>query len=155
MRRALLRVHLALALVVVLGAAFVRAEPAVDPRAEGERAVRAVLAEQVAAWNRHDLEGYMRGYLRSPELRFFAGASVTRGWQETLDRYRKRYQEGGKEMGTLEMRDVEVQVLSPSHAFARGRWHLAFSDGKTAEGLFTLLLEKQRDGFRIVHDHSS
>lgn len=152
-RRAPLRAHLALALV--LGAALARAEPAADPRAASERAVRALLAEQVAAWNRRDLEGYMRGYLRAPELRFFAGASVTRGWQETLDRYRKRYQSEGKEMGTLEMRDVEVQVLSPQHAFARGRWHLAFGDGKTAEGLFTLLLERQREGFRIVHDHSS
>jgi len=29
------------------------------------------------------------------------------------------------------------------------------SDGKIVEGLFTLLLKKFSDGWRIVHDHSS
>ncbi|HNG96278.1 MAG TPA: DUF4440 domain-containing protein, partial [Acidobacteriota bacterium] len=32
------------------------------------REVRAVLDAQVAAWNRGDLEGFMKGYWRSPEL---------------------------------------------------------------------------------------
>lgn len=146
----------ALALVLLLGAAPARAEnPKPGSPAADEAAVRALLADQVAAWNRHDLEGYMRGYWNSPELRFFAGAAVTRGWRETLERYRRRYQSDGKEMGALEMREVEVQVLSPKHAFAHGHWHLTFSDGKTAEGLFTLLLEKKPEGWRVVHDHSS
>ena len=125
--------------------------PAVAP----ERAIRVVLDLQVTAWNRHDLEGYMAGYWRSPELRFFAGDKATRGWQETLDRYRQRYQADGKEMGQLVMKDVEVQVLSPTHAFVRGAWHLTFSDGKTAGGLYTLLMQKRAEGWRVVHDHSS
>ena len=83
------------------------------------------------------------------------GDKVTRGWQETLDRYRKRYQGEGKEMGTLVMRDVEVRLVSTTHAFVRGAWHLAFSDGKEAGGLYTLLVERRPEGWRIVHDHSS
>src|SRR5947209_20489038 len=48
-----------------------------------EQAVRAVLDAQVAAWNRGDLEGFMAGYWQSPDLTFFSGDKVTRGWPAT------------------------------------------------------------------------
>jgi ketosteroid isomerase-like protein len=115
---------------------------------------KALLDNQVAAWNKKDLEGFMSGYWKSPELTFFGGKEITRGWQATLERYRKKYQSEGKEMGTLSFTDLEVQTFD-AMAFARGRWHLKFSDGKTAEGLFSLILKKLPEGWRIVHDHSS
>src|SRR5689334_82918 len=97
-----------------------------DANADAERAVRLVLADQVAAWNRGDLEGYMAGYWRSPQLTFYAGGSVTTGWDETLARYRRRYQGEGKAMGTLNFANLQVEVLGPSAALARGRWVLHF-----------------------------
>ena len=42
-------------------------------------AVRAVLDEQVAAWNRGDVEAFMEGYARSSETTFVSGANVVRG----------------------------------------------------------------------------
>ena len=62
--------------------------------------VQQVLQQQEGAWNRGDLEAFMSGYWKSPELTFF-GAEKTSGWQATLERYRKRYQAGGREMGKL------------------------------------------------------
>jgi beta-aspartyl-peptidase (threonine type) len=58
-------------------------------------------------------------------------------------------------MGNLEFRDVEVDVLAPDAAFARGRWELTMADGKKPGGLFTLILRKFPEGWRIVHDHTS
>src|SRR4051812_35547056 len=117
----------------------------------------ALLAAQQAAWNRGDLEGYMAGYWRSPELTFFSGATITKGWQPTLDRYRKRYQGEGREMGQLTFSDLEVQPLDGGAFFTRGRWLLTFKDKskKPAQGVFTLLLRHVDEGLRIVHDHSS
>jgi ketosteroid isomerase-like protein len=115
---------------------------------------RATLEAQVAAWNRKDLEGYMAGYWKSPELTFFGGKEITKGWQATLDRYRQRYQSGGREMGTLSFDGLEIESFGDA-ALGRGRWHLKFSDGKTADGLFSVLLRKLPEGWRIVHDHSS
>ena len=66
------------------------------------KAIERVLRTQQNAWNRHDLEGFMAGYWKSDELTFFSGANVTRGWQATLDRYRRHYQSPGTEMGKLE-----------------------------------------------------
>ena len=131
----------------------------VDPFAHAgqgpEPAIRALLGRQVEAWNRRDLEGYMGGYWRSPDLTFYGGDTVTRGWHETLQRYRTRYQGEGKEMGRLEMTEVEVELVAPRVAVVRGRWHLAMADGKARQGLFTLLLRRLPEGWRVVHDHSS
>jgi ketosteroid isomerase-like protein len=114
-----------------------------------------VLQAQQDAWNRHDLKGFMSGYWNSPDLTFFSGAQRTSGWQGALDRYRKNYQEQGKEMGKLEFSDLRIEPLSDDAAFVRGAWHLTMSDGKTPHGLFTLIFRKFPEGWKIVHDHTS
>lgn len=118
-------------------------------------AVRAVLDAQVEAWNRGDLEGYMAGYWKSPDLVFFSNGQETRGWQPTLDRYRTRYQGAGKQMGRLDFPAMDVLMLGPDAALARGRWRLKMPDGKELTGMTTVVLRKMREGWRIVHDHSS
>jgi len=119
-----------------------------------EAAVRAVLQAQVDAWNHHDLEGFMHGYWNSPELTFFSGATETKGWQPTLERYEKRYQSPGTTMGTLSFSDLRVGTLGPGAAFVRGRFHLAMPDGKQPAGAFTLIFRRFPEGRRIVHDHT-
>lgn len=135
--------------------ALLLAACATVPAADERTAIRQVLDQQVAAWNRGDLEAYMAGYTRGDELTFFSGANVTHGWQPTLDRYRKRYQGEGKEMGTLTFSDVKIDVVAHDAAFVRGAWHLAMKQGESPHGLFTLLMRKTDVGWRIVHDHSS
>ena len=117
--------------------------------------VEQVLRRQQEAWNHHDLEAFMSGYWNSPDLTFFSGVQKTSGWQPTLDRYRKNYQGGGKEMGQLEFSDLNIQELSPDAAFVRGAWHLTMSDGKTPHGLFTLVFRKFPEGWKVIHDHTS
>src|SRR5260370_14424867 len=111
--------------------------------AESEEAVRQVIAAQAAAWNRKDLEGYMEGYWHSPDLTFFSGATVTNGWEPTLERYRQKYQGQGKEMGALTFSDLQIDILGPEAAFVRGKWQLKMSDGKMPRGLFTLVFRKR------------
>ncbi|HEY8506134.1 MAG TPA: nuclear transport factor 2 family protein, partial [Gemmataceae bacterium] len=101
-----------------------------------------------------DLKGFMRGYWKSEKLTFFSGSDWTAGWQATLERYRKKYQGEGKEMGRLTFSELEVELLSPDAAFVRGRFTLVTSAGKPT-GLFTLILRKLPGGWRIVHDHTS
>ena len=120
-----------------------------------QAAIRAVLQSQVDAWNRHDLDAFMAGYWSSPNLTFFSGAKETRGWQATLDRYRKNYQSGDAEMGKLEFSDLQVEMLGPQSAFVRGKFHLTLSNGKQPHGLFTLIFREFPEGWRIIHDHSS
>src|SRR6185436_9240178 len=117
------------------------------------RDIKAVLDRQVEAWNRRDLEGFMNGYWRSERLTFFSAATKTTGWQATIDRYRKRYQSEGREMGHLDFYDQQLDLLGPRAAVVRGRWRLK-TGATEAGGLFTLIFRKFDDGWKIVHDHT-
>ena len=120
-----------------------------------ERAIRQVLDRQTEAWNRGDLEGYMQGYWKSPDLTFYSGGTITGGWEATLARYRKRYQSEGKEMGKLDFPEETIELFGPDAAVARGRWRLSLSAGTQMSGLYTVILRRRPEGWRIVHDHSS
>jgi beta-aspartyl-peptidase (threonine type) len=120
----------------------------------GEPEIRALLDRQVEAWNRHDLEGFMQGYWSSPDLTFFSNTTVTSGWQSTLERYRKRYQSEGAEMGKLEFLDLKVEMMGERAAFVRGRYRLKMTSNESG-GLFTLIVKKMGEDWRIVHDHTS
>jgi ketosteroid isomerase-like protein len=117
------------------------------------REIRAVLDRQVAAWNRRDIEGFMAGYWRSPDLTFYSGGTETKGWQGTIDRYRASYLSEGREMGQLTFSDLRIEVLGKDSAFVRGRWQLKMSNTSPG-GLFTLIFRKFSDGWKIVHDHT-
>jgi beta-aspartyl-peptidase (threonine type) len=131
-----------------------------SPRSFGQEntaatAIGKVLDAQVASWNKGDLLGFMEGYWRSPDLRFFSGNNKTQGWQATLDRYRKKYQGEGKEMGKLTFSELDITVLGADHALVRGRWQVVLPEG-TSRGLFTLIFRKTAaSGWRIIHDHTS
>ena len=127
--------------------------PGADDGAEG---VLAVARAQQEAWNRGDLAGYMSaGYLRSSEIAFFSGGEDTRGYDPVLDRYSRRYAEGGAEMGRVEFSSLEALPLGEQHALLRGRWDLDFEREPDVGGLFTLIFRRTPEGWRIVHDHTS
>src|SRR5690349_16455988 len=90
-------------------------------------AVRAVLTEQVEAWNKGDLDRFLGTYWDSDELTFFSGGAVSKGRKAVAERYRKNYRAEGKEMGKLTFSDMEVQELGPDAAMARARWKLVTS----------------------------
>ncbi len=127
------------------------------PEPEEDRAaIVALLTDQAAAWNRGDIPAFMEGYWRSPALSFTSRGKVARGFDETLDRYRKAYPDRAA-MGTLAFSDLEVSLLPPDAAWALGRWRLDGVEGASSPpgGVFTLILRRDRGAWRIVHDHTS
>ena len=119
-----------------------------------ESDIRDVMNKQVAAWNRGDIDGFMRGYWNSDDLVFVSGANVTRGWRPTLEHYKKSYDSRAK-MGTLAFSDLEVTVLAPNAAVVLGSWALA-RDNDNPHGKFTLTFRRfPRVGWRIIIDHTS
>lgn len=116
----------------------------------------AVLRAQESAWNAGDIRGFMSaGYWRSDELQFLSGGSWTKGYEPVLARYEARYTKDGAQMGRLSFSDLDPVVLAPDAGFVRGRWRLEFSDGKSMAGLFTLVMRRFPEGWRIVSDHTS
>lgn len=134
-----------------------RADAQDDSRFYGndKRAIEKLLRKQQQAWNRHDLEAFMSGYWNSPNLTFFSGAEQHDGWQSTMDRYLATYGSPGREMGTLDFSNLRIEVPCQQFAFVRGAWKLTMSHGTPPHGIFTLVLQKFPDGWKIVHDHTS
>jgi beta-aspartyl-peptidase (threonine type) len=122
--------------------------------ATAETEIRALLDNQTAAWNRGDLEGFMAGYWRSAELTLSSGKEHYQGWQTTLDRYRSRYQGDSEKMGHLTLGSLDIGLLGSDVALVRGRWY-AVNGPHSMDGLFTLVLRRFAEGWRIVHDHTS
>jgi ketosteroid isomerase-like protein len=121
---------------------------------KNQAAIQVVLDDQVSCWNNGDLEGFMRGYWNSDELEFKSSDKITNGWQATFDRYKKKYQSDGAEMGTLKFSNLVIADKSPE-AIVTGDWHLTMKDGKTPHGSFNLKLELKPDGWKIVRDETT
>jgi ketosteroid isomerase-like protein len=118
-----------------------------------EAEVLAVLESQVAAWNRGDIAGYMAGYWRSASTVFVSDGALTKGFDEVAGRYAARYRTR-EDMGTLAFEDLEVRIIAPTTAVAHGVWRLRRMSDEPW-GRFTLIVEKKKEGWRIVHDHTS
>ena len=141
-----------LVLAVLLGAALFA--PAVGIAKPDERAaIRALLEAQAKAWNAGDIEGFMTGYWKSDETEFAGASGVLRGWQALLDRYRRTYPDRTA-MGQLTFSDLSINVLSADAAYIVGRWQLERENDHPG-GVFTLIVRKFPEGWRIVHDHTS
>ncbi len=119
------------------------------------RQVRAVLNQQVDDWNKGNLDGFLTGYWKSPKVVFMSGGHRFDGFEAMRDRYHRRYKAEGKAMGQLAFSELELESLGPESVFARGRFSLTMPDGTKPTGLFTLIVRKFPDGWKIVHDHTS
>ncbi len=123
--------------------------------ASPEQDIRRVLDDQVAAWNRGDIPGFMEGYDKS-ESTTFVGSTITKGHAEVLANYRKRYPTREK-MGTLRFSDLEFQPLGADYAYVIGRFHLdrPARAGGESSGIFSLLFHKTGKGWKVILDHTS
>ena len=119
----------------------------------GRKAIEEVLVAQQAAWNRGDVDAFLVGYWRSPELTFSGSSGVSRGWDGVLARYRKSYPDRAA-MGQLDFTGLEFRFLGPDAALVLGQWHLKREAGDIG-GVFTLVWQKFPDGWKIIHDHTS
>jgi ketosteroid isomerase-like protein len=116
--------------------------------------VTGVLEAQAVAWNRGDLAGYMAGYAKTDALVFTSGGHVRRGWQTAFDHYQAKYAKDPAAMGHLVFEILSVDPIGADGAVVLGNWILTRSpsDGR---GVFTVILERRPEGWRIVHDHTS
>jgi uncharacterized protein (TIGR02246 family) len=127
--------------------------------------VAALLATQAEAWNRGDLAAFSSVY--AADAAFASPSGLTRGRDEVLDRYRRKYPDaasrGRLAFDVIETRlasGVEVSVLgdavpSDVHGVSvLARWRLSYADKPEAAGLTLLVLRPRGDSWEIVQDAS-
>ena len=120
---------------------------------KNEQKIRELLTMQTESWNRGDIEGFMETYWKNDSLLFIGKNGVRRGWQETLNNYKRGYPDTAA-MGKLSFDIIKVEKLSSRYYFVVGKWMLTRSIGNLS-GHYNLLMKKIRGKWVIVADHSS
>jgi peptidoglycan/xylan/chitin deacetylase (PgdA/CDA1 family) len=132
---------------------------------QARQAVTDLLTEQAEAWSRGDLDAFCSVY--ADDAVFVSTSGLTRGRQEILDRYRRRYPDRGA-MGTLHLEVVEFNPAAgveesmlgearPSAihgASVVARWTLSYPDREALTGLTLLAMRREGERWIIVHDAS-
>ena len=128
------------ATLVLAGALAALAPPTVDE----------VIAAQVAAWNRGDLESFCAAY--AEDAVFVSPKGVTKGRAGVLARYRSRYPNKAA-MGTRKL-EIQERSIRGESATLVARWVLTYADAKEASGFTLIVLERTPGGWQITRDAS-
>ena len=118
-----------------------------------EKEIRNLLATQIDAWNRGNIDEFMIGYWNNDSLMFIGKNGVTYGYTNTLKNYKKSYSDTAQ-MGKLSFDLLQVKKISADAYFVVGKWFLKRSVGDIG-GHYTLLFRKIKGKWVIVADHSS
>lgn len=118
-----------------------------------EKEILGILDRQTQAWNRGDLEAFMKGYWENDSLMYIGKGGVTYGYASTLNSYKKNYGDTAR-MGKLKFDILHVKSMGPDHYFVVGKWFLTRSAGNVG-GHYTLIFKKIKGEWVIISDHSS
>lgn len=111
-----------------------------------------VMKLQEVAWSANDLEDFMQGYWKSDSLKFYGSNGLTRGWQQTLDNYKKGYPTK-EHSGVLSFTIDDMTRIDDGSYWVMGQYHLKRKIGD-ANGVFLIIFKKIDGQWKIVADMS-
>lgn len=118
-----------------------------------KKAILEVLNAQKDAWNNYDIEAFMEGYWQSEELKFYGAGGVIKGWQSTLNRYKKSYPTKAH-FGNLRFVFNDISPINEGAYSVMGEFHLTRDVGD-ANGIFMLILKKIDGDWKVIADTSA
>lgn len=131
---------------------FIFNSTAQTTQVEDKAAIISVMKTQEKAWSNNDLEGFMQGYWKNDSLKFYGSRGLTRGWQQTLDNYKKGYPTKD-ESGTLNFTIDDISKIDQGSYWVMGQYHLKRAVGD-ANGVFLIIFKKINGEWKIVADMS-
>jgi len=118
-----------------------------------EKEVYDQMMKMVEAWNRHDLDAYLDGFLHSDDIVLVVEGETIRGW-DLLSKALHGGYPNPQEMGTLTVDRMQVQMLAPDLAFVLIWYTMAFPK-KNQYGTDTAIVKKVPEGWREMTSHTS
>ena len=126
---------------------------ALQAQNEDIKAIHQILDEQAIAWSNNDLEGFMQGYWKSDDLTYFSGGKITKGWQTTLDNYKKGFPTKAHS-GKLDFKIAEITKVSDDIYYVMGEYYLTREVGNS-NGSFMIIFKRMNNGeWKIIADSS-
>ena len=111
-----------------------------------------VMTTQEIAWSLRDLDGFMEGYHQSDSLKFYGKSGLTKGWQQTLDNYKKGYP-SKDHSGSLNFEIIDISPIENQSYWVMGSYVLNRNIGNSS-GVFMIIFKKIEDEWKIVADMS-
>jgi lysophospholipase L1-like esterase/ketosteroid isomerase-like protein len=115
--------------------------------------IKKIFYQQEEDWNKGDIDAFMEAYWNSEELQFGGANGITKGWQETLERYKSGYPDRAS-MGQLSFQIKDMTRHSVSVVSLTGSWQLTRLNDQPG-GHFLLIWRKIKGEWKIVVDHTS
>lgn len=124
-------------------------------QSKSSKQIEAVLSAQCDAWNKGSLDEFMKGYLQSDNTSYTSGGTEVWGYEALQERYQKKYGNSPETMGKVKFSDLKIIDLGSKNALVIGHWHLDKPDSTNLDGTFSLVLVLTKNGWKIMHDHTS
>src|ERR1700741_1924593 len=118
-----------------------------------EKEIYDQMMKMVDAWNRHELDAYLDGFLHSEELVMVVEGESVRGW-DLLSKALHNGYPNPQEMGTLTVDRMQVQMLAPDLGFVL-IWYSVVFPKKKQFGTDTIIVKKVSEGWREMISHTS
>ncbi|MDL2403450.1 YybH family protein [Rhizobium mayense] len=116
-------------------------------------AIRTVISDMQAAWNRGDFHGYMAGFA-NPDVVFVSRGRIQKDWQATLDHYIADYGGSPGSQGQLTFSNIRIEMLAPDAAQLISNYNLVRS-ARSQTGVNTRLMRKRDGQWVIALNHVS
>ena len=120
--------------------------------AKDKAAILSVLNKTAVAWSSGDIEGFMDGYWKSDSLKFYGRGGLTKGWQNTLDNYKKNYPTKAH-TGNLDFTIENISKIEENSYYVMAQFHLVREVGD-ANGVFLIIFRKINEEWKIIADLS-
>ena len=112
-----------------------------------------LVARQFAAWNRRDIDGYMKVFWGSPLLIFAVEGEVWVGWDQVKANLLQEYSDRER-MGNSVLERLQTNIVSTETALTVEWWSIMFGATKV-RGFTTSAWYKFSNGWRIIEGHTS
>jgi ketosteroid isomerase-like protein len=103
-------------------------------------------------WNKGDLDSFMKMYTEASTMMMPTGPT---GLSTIKELYEKKYFNGKMPKQNLHYDDLKVTMLGGNYALLTGKFTLSGNNLPERSGRYSLVMIYTKDGWKILHDHSS
>jgi ketosteroid isomerase-like protein len=103
-------------------------------------------------WNKGDLDSFMKMYTDESTMMMPTGPA---GINIIKELYEKKYFNGKMPKQNLHYDDLKVTLLGEKYALLTGKFTLSGNNLPERSGRYSLVMILTKDGWKILHDHSS
>jgi ketosteroid isomerase-like protein len=103
-------------------------------------------------WNKGDLDSFMKMYTDESTMMMPTGPA---GINMIKDLYEKKYFNGKMPKQNLHYDELKVTLLGKKYALLTGKFTLSGNNLPERSGRYSLVMILTKNGWKILHDHSS